>query len=100
VALQDAGIAAPRDTDVQEKALGKALPLGSGPELRRGDIVFWKGHVGVMRDPENLLHANAHHMAVAAEPLKVTLERTAKRGSELSSIRRIGDEEPRPLAIQ
>ena len=74
VALREAGIAAPRDTDVQEAALGKALALGSGlPALRRGDLVFWKGHVGIMRDAENLLHANAHHMAVAVEPLRTTL---------------------------
>jgi len=32
-------------------------------------LVFWKGHVGIMADEEMLLHANAHHMAVAYEPL-------------------------------
>ena len=37
--------------------------------LERGDLVFWSGHVGIMSDPETLLHANAHHMAVAYEPL-------------------------------
>ena len=42
----------------------------------RGDLVFWRGHVGIMRDPETLLHANGHHMAVATEPLA-----SASRGS-------------------
>ena len=40
-----------------------------GRALRRGDLVFWKGHVGIMRDGATLLHANAHHMAVVSEPL-------------------------------
>ena len=65
VALQAAGIACPRDSDMQELALGK---LSSLAELRRGDLVFWKGHVAIARDGETLLHANAHHMAVAIEP--------------------------------
>ena len=67
VALQAAGIACPRDSDMQELALGK---LSSLAELRRGDLVFWKGHVAIARDGETLLHANAHHMAVAIEPAR------------------------------
>ncbi len=57
VSLQAAGIACPRDSDMQEMALGKLSSLG---ELRRGDLVFWKGHVAIARDSETLLHANAH----------------------------------------
>jgi cell wall-associated NlpC family hydrolase len=61
---------------MQEKALG--LPVETGPGLfglRRGDLIFWKGHMGVMLDPERLLHANGHHMAVAVEPLREAEER-------------------------
>ena len=50
-----------------------ATPSRSRPDLaglRRGDLVFWKGHVGIMLDGERLLHANGHHMAVAVEPLR------------------------------
>ena len=43
--------------------------------LARGDLVFWKGHVGVMLDSERLLHANAHHMACAVEPLAQAVSR-------------------------
>ena len=68
-ALQAAGIAAPRDTDMMESALGHAVAAHS---LKRGDLVFWKGHMGVMRDGETLLHANAHFMQVD--------QRTAGRG--------------------
>jgi cell wall-associated NlpC family hydrolase len=70
LSLAMAGIAAPRDTDMQEAALGR--PLDLAPDLaglQRGDLVFWRGHVGIMLDPARLLHANGHHMAVAIEPL-------------------------------
>ncbi len=70
LALAMAGIAAPRDSDMQGGTLGADLALNpdlSG--LRRGDLVFWRGHVGVMLDEVRFLHANGHHMAVAIEPL-------------------------------
>lgn len=69
-ALHAAGLAAPRDSDQQEAALGEAVV--PGPDLaglRRGDLVFWRGHVGMMLDETQLIHANGHHMAVAIEPL-------------------------------
>ena len=49
-ALVAAGVAAPRDSDMQEAALGEPIAIDDQP-LARGDLVFWKGHVGVMRDP-------------------------------------------------
>jgi cell wall-associated NlpC family hydrolase len=86
IALQSGGIAAPRDSDMQELALGK---LSSLAELRRGDLVFWKGHVAIARDGETLLHANAHHMAVAAEPADAAIARIKATGSEVTSVKRI-----------
>lgn len=74
--LDAAGLPCPRDADMQERALGEALPLDLA-RLRRGDFVFWRGHVGLMRDPETLIHANGHHMAVAAEPLAQAVARIA-----------------------
>lgn len=72
VALQAAGTACPRDTDMMEVALGQQI----APEhLKRGDLVFWRGHVGVMRDADTLLHANAFHMQVTSETLKAVLAR-------------------------
>ncbi|BDA82659.1 peptidase P60 [Aureimonas sp. SA4125] len=88
MALAMAGIDAPRDTDMQERALGTRL-AGIEP-LRRGDLVFWKGHVGIMLDGQMLLHANAHHMMTASEPLAEAIARTAARGSAVTSIRRLG----------
>jgi cell wall-associated NlpC family hydrolase len=87
-ALHAAGMECPRDTDMQEKALGTKLLEGA--ELRRGDIVFWKGHVGVMRNETELLHANAHHMATAVEPVAEAIARIASKGTPVSSIKRLG----------
>lgn len=67
LAMRACGQDCPRDSDQQEAALGALLPEDA--PLRRGDLVFWRGHVGIMADEEMLLHANAHHMAVAYEPL-------------------------------
>jgi cell wall-associated NlpC family hydrolase len=75
-ALYAAGRACPRDSDLQA-ALGAPAP----PEaLARGDLVFWRGHAGMMLDASRLIHANAHHMAVAIEPLAETIDRIAARG--------------------
>ena len=91
VALHAGGLPAPRDSDMQEAELGALLPRTDGlPPLRRGDLVFWKGHVGIMLDAETLLHANAYHMEVAAEPLRAAMDRLSTRGTEVTSVRRIG----------
>lgn len=86
-ALEAGGVLAPRDADMQE-ALGEALPVRL-EGLRRGDLVFWKGHVGIMLDAERLLHANAHHMATAVEPLAQAAARIAETAGPIRSIRRL-----------
>lgn len=84
-----AGIAAPRDSDMQEAALGTALPTGT-TDLRRGDLVFWKGHVGLLTDSATLLHANGHHMMVAREPLAAAIARiAAKSYGAVTALRRL-----------
>jgi cell wall-associated NlpC family hydrolase len=90
LAFQTCGVAAPRDSDMQESSLGDALPLESGlPLLKRGDLVFWRGHVGLMQDAEMLLHANAHHMAVVSEPLAEALARAEGKGFRPTAVRRV-----------
>lgn len=90
LALEMAGRAAPRDCDMQVAAIGTALDLSSGlPPLARGDLVFWAGHVGIMQDGARLIHANAHHMAVASEPLAEMLRRMEARGHAVTAVRRI-----------
>lgn len=88
-ALRAAGIDAPRDSDML-LAVGAPLPLDAEMEhLQRGDLVFWKGHVGIMRDATTLLHANAHHMLVASEPLAQARARIASNSfGEMIAARR------------
>jgi cell wall-associated NlpC family hydrolase len=85
-ALQSAGRACQRDSDMQELALGRLVGL---KEMRRGDLVFWKGHVAIARDAETIIHANAHHMMVAIEPAEDAIARIKAAGSEVTSVKRI-----------
>jgi cell wall-associated NlpC family hydrolase len=90
IALAACGIACPRDSDMQERALGELLPPSTDiSKLRRGDLIFWKGHVAIVRDEATLLHANAFHMAVATEPVAEAITRIRAEGSEITSMRRI-----------
>jgi NlpC/P60 family/Bacterial dipeptidyl-peptidase Sh3 domain len=86
VAMQACGLSCPRDSDMQEKDLGADVPR---EQLQRGDLVFWKGHVGLMQDEHRLLHANGHHLMVVSELLKDAIARISAKGSEITSIKRI-----------
>ena len=83
--LEACGILATRDTDMQEKQLGKNLMINDLDGLRRGDLVFWKGHVGIMLDQKTLLHANGYHMMAVKEPLA---EAAARITDSITSIKR------------
>jgi cell wall-associated NlpC family hydrolase len=85
-ALHAAGFNCPRDTDMQEACLG--IPVDDYGALRRGDLVFWDGHVGMMVDSQRLLHANGYHMQVALELVREAVARIASSHGEISSIRR------------
>jgi cell wall-associated NlpC family hydrolase len=66
------GRTAPRDSDMQAAGLGTPIERDA---LRRGDLVFWKGHVAIMEDEKTILHANGHTMSVAREGLEAAIER-------------------------
>ena len=99
-ALTAAGVAAPRDSDMQEAALGKPGAIDNLAEpLARGDLVFWRGHVGIMRDSVTLLHANGWHMKTVSEPLAVARDRiVANGGGKVTSVRRLSAGSLAPLA--
>ena len=84
------GIPCPRDSDMQQASLGEpASILGALSMPQRGDAIFWPGHVAIVRDRKTLIHANAHHMAVAIEPIDQAVARIKASGSEVSAVRRV-----------
>jgi cell wall-associated NlpC family hydrolase len=90
LAMHAGGLACPRDSDMQLALLGTTIAVGKDLEgLARGDLVFWRGHVGIMIDAFMLLHANAHHMAVVIEPLRTATERAQCRGETIIAIKRL-----------
>lgn len=90
VTLRAAGIEAPRDSDMQMAELGTAIAIPPELEgLQRGDLIFWKGHVGMMIDGVMLLHANAHHMSTVVETLPEAADRIAKAGQPILAIKRM-----------
>jgi cell wall-associated NlpC family hydrolase len=90
-ALMATGVASPRDSDMQETGLGGPIAIDApAAPLARGDLVFWKGHVGIMRDPDTLLHANGWHMKTVSESLAQARERIAANGGgQVTSVRRL-----------
>jgi hypothetical protein len=89
VALNACGTGAPRDSDMQEAGLGRALSRAESQQLRRGDLIFWRGHVAIARDADSIVHANAHHMATSAEDTRAAIARIKAAGSEVTSIKRL-----------
>ena len=71
------------------RSLPPIEPAADLSNLQRGDLMFWKGHVAIVRDTSTLIHANAFHMAVAIEPIAEAVARIRAAGSEISSVRRL-----------
>ncbi|QDY69781.1 C40 family peptidase [Qingshengfaniella alkalisoli] len=72
------GVPCPGDTGDQVAELGHAVPTHAS--LQRGDVIFWEGHVAMMVNERRIIHANAHHMSVAFEPLNEAIKRIAEQG--------------------
>ena len=87
LALMAGGMAAPRNSGDQFRALGETLPEGTA--LKRGDLIFWRGHVGIMQDAERLLHANAWHGMVASEALSDARTRIQKSEGAITRMARM-----------
>lgn len=89
VSLTSAGTGCPRDSDMQQAGLGRALEPHERDRLQRGDLIFWKGHVAIVRDGSTMVHANAHHMAAVIEPIEPAIARIKQAGSEVVAIKRL-----------
>lgn len=84
--LRATGQDAPRDSCDQ---INIGTEIAEGESLQRGDLIFWKGHVGIMQDAEQLLHANAYHMMVASEPLSAAIVRIENNEGQITAKRRL-----------
>jgi len=89
VALGACGVPCPRDSDMQQDGLGRALSPAETKKLQRGDLIFWKGHVAIVRDATTIVHANAHHMATVIENTADAIARIKAAGSEVTAIKRL-----------
>jgi cell wall-associated NlpC family hydrolase len=89
VSLNAAGTGCPRDSDMQEEGLGREINPSEARKLKRGDLIFWKGHVAIARDSNTIVHANAHHMATAIENTADAIARIKAAGSKITSIKRL-----------
>jgi cell wall-associated NlpC family hydrolase len=89
VSLTAAGTGCPRDSDMQQDGLGRELNPAESRKLRRGDLIFWKGHVAIARDADSIVHANAHHMATVIENTSEAIARIKAAGSEIAAIKRL-----------
>ncbi len=89
VSLNAAGTGCPRDSDMQQDGLGRALDQREANNLRRGDLIFWKGHVAIVCNADTIVHANAHHMATVIEGTREAIARIEAAGSEITSIKRL-----------
>jgi cell wall-associated NlpC family hydrolase len=89
VSLDAAGTGCPRDSDMQQDGIGRELNAAEAKKLQRGDLIFWKGHVAIVRDADTIVHANAHHMATVIENTREALARIKAAGSEVTAIKRL-----------
>ena len=89
VSLNAAGTGCPRDSDMQQDSLGRILGLAESSRPQRGDLIFWKGHVAIVRDADSIVHANAHHMATVIENTRDAIARIKAAGSEITAIKRL-----------
>jgi cell wall-associated NlpC family hydrolase len=90
ISLNAAGTGCPRDSDMQQDGIGRALDATEMKKLQRGDLIFWKGHVAIVRDADTIVHANAHHMATVVENTREAIARIKAAGSEVTAIKRLG----------
>ncbi len=74
--LRACGVFCPRDSDQQAAAF-----MAVGPdERRRGDLVVFAGHVGILADADTLIHSTAYWMATVVEPLAAATARVCATG--------------------
>src|SRR6266702_1596939 len=89
VSLNATGTGCPRDSDMQQEGLGRALSPAETKKPARGDLIYWKGHVAIVRDADTMVHANAHHLATVIEHPRDAVARIEAAGSEVTAVKRL-----------
>jgi cell wall-associated NlpC family hydrolase len=89
ISLNAAGLGCPRDSDMQQDGLGRELSAAETKHLQRGDLIFWEGHVAIVRDATTIVHANAHHVATVIENTRDAIARIKAARSEIIAIKRL-----------
>lgn len=89
LALVAGGWHCPRDSDMQENMLGQPIEERDPYAFRRGDLVFWRGHVAIALGDGWVLHANGHHMETVIEPARAAIDRIGDQGLPITSVRRL-----------
>jgi cell wall-associated NlpC family hydrolase len=87
--LQAMGVTCPRDTDMQEHEVGVKLADKDAAKLKRGDLIFWRGHVGIAQSGKDVIHASGHQMEVVSEPIVSAIERIGSTHGDVTSLRRL-----------
>lgn len=94
VAFWGCGLDCPGDSDMQRATVGVVVDSSSPP--LRGDLIFWDGHVALCAGSDQIVHANAYHMAVTVEGFTATCARiVVMGGGAVRAIRRIGPDSVR-----
>ena len=84
VAFHAAGRDCPADSDLQ-MVMGRGL--ASNDTLKRGDLIFWKGHVAMVVNDDLIIHANGHTMSVSYEGIREAINRISAGGGGLVQAR-------------
>ena len=88
-AYRAAGRDLPRDSYMMRTIGTEVKPDPDFGNLQRGDIVCWQGHVALMVNGRDIIHANGHHMAVVREPLADAIDRIARSYGAVMTVRRL-----------
>jgi hypothetical protein len=74
---------------MQEHEVGVKLADKDAAKLKRGDLIFWRGHVGIAQSGKDVIHASGHQMEVVSEPIVSAIERIGSTHGDVTSLRRL-----------
>ena len=80
----------PRDSAEQCEILGETIDIEADiSSLRRGDVIFWEGHVAIYIETNKIIHSNMTSMDVRIENFRKIKERLDKEDNQIRSVARM-----------